>query len=327
MSDSDSVAPDFSAAGGIPSLEDLRIFLAVARAGSFRSAASQLFTSQPSLSRAVARLEQTLGASLLERGPRGVVLTRGGEVLTEGARRILDATAALRQEVLRPDSQSLHIGATATSARTFLAPFLAEWIPQHPDIRLSAIEGTDDQLQERLRNNECDAAVISAKPASGFERLKLNTVQVMAMIPLGHRLSTTTDPVSVLDLVPETLLLNGRGFPSTNLLLYAMEVAGHSPTIVFECSAGQTLAAAAEAGMGIAVFGDTTNVHGLNVVARPVFDAGGAPLRFDLHISWNSLAPAIVRDFCIALATSHQVVRDTDQDQDGVAAAVQSFRE
>lgn len=307
MSDSDSVAlAGLQITGGIPSLEDLRLFLAVARAGSFRAAASQLYISQPSLSRAVARLEQTLGTSLLERGPRGVVLTRGGEVLTEGARRILDATAALRQEVLRPDSQSLIVGATATSARHFLAPFLSEWIPQHPDIRLSAVEGNDDQLEERLRNNNCDAAVISSKPTSGFEQLKLDTVQVMAVIPTGHHLGSTTDPISVLDLVPERLLLNGRGFPSTNLLLYALEIAGHTPTISFECSAGQTLAAAAEAGMGIAVFGDTTYVRGLNVVARPVLDSGGSPLTFSLHISWNQLAPATVREFCVALATYHR---------------------
>ncbi len=307
MSDSNSFAPTgYPTGDGTPSLEDLRIFLAVSRSGSFRSAAAQLFISQPSLSRAVARLEQTMGTRLLERGPRGVVLTQGGEVLTQGARRILDSVAALRQEVLRPDAQSLRIGATATSARSFLAPFLSGWIPQHPDIRLSAVEGDDDRLQDRLRNNECDAAIISAKPVAGFERLKLNTVRVMATVALSHPLSATTDPISVLDLAPEKLLLNGKGFPSTGLLHYAMEVAGVSPLVVFECSAGQTLAAAAEAGMGIAVFGDTTNIQGLNVVARPVVDAGGAPLNFGLHISWNSLAPTMVRDFCIALATYHQ---------------------
>lgn len=284
----------------------------MSRAGSFRAAAAQLFISQPTLSRAVARLEQTLGASLLERGPRGVVLTRGGEVLAAGARRILDATAALRQEVLRPDSQSLVIGATATSARSLLTPFLAEWIPEHPDIRLSAVEGNDAQLEERLRNYDCDAAVISSKPTSGFEQLKLTTVDVMAVIPFGHRLSATHDPVSVLDLAPERLLLNGRGFPSTDLLLYAMEIAGHRPITSFECSAGQTLAAAAEAGMGIAVFGRTTSVQGLSVVPRPVLDSGGTPLKFSLHISWNQLAPAIVREFCIALATFHQQQRHQD---------------
>lgn len=310
MSDSNTVAlNEFSTSAGIPSLEDLRVFLAVSRAGSFRSAAAQLFTSQPSLSRSVARLEQTLGARLLERGPRGVVLTRSGEVLVDGARRILEATAALQHEVQKPDSQSLKVGATATSARSYLAPFLSKWIPEHPDILLTAIEGNDDQLQGQLRNNECDAAVISAKAITGFERIELDTVQVMAMIPMGHELSRSDGPVSVVDLGPETLLLNGRGFPSTNLLLYSMDVAGITPNIVFECSAGQTLAAAAEAGMGIAVFGDTTNIQGLNVAARPVHDAGGSPLTFNLHISWDSLAPALVREFCVALATFHRARR------------------
>lgn len=292
--------------GASVSLEDLRVFLAVARAGSFRAAAAQLYLSQPTLSRAIARLEATLGTEVLERGARGVELTRSGQVLVTSARRLLDAADSLRHEVLRPDEQALSIGATAASARTFLAPYLSEWIPANPSVRLSAIEGNDSTLRSRLETGDCDAAITSARLPDRFAQMPLVSVPVLARIPLNHPLAEAAGPVSVIELAPETLLLNGSGFPSTDLISYAMEVAGLHPRVSFECSSGQTLAAAAEAGMGIAVFGATTDIGGTAVRSRPVHDASGTALAFDLSVVWNKRGPDTVQEFCVGLATFHR---------------------
>lgn len=285
-------------------LDDLRMFLAVARSGSFRSAANQLFVSQPTLSRAVARLEAHLETSVLERGPRGVVLTEAGEVLVEGARNVLDAAATLKRDVARPRSESITLGATATSARSILAPYLSEWIPEHPDARITAIEDSDTQLLSRLENGDCDAAIISARSSQRVESLRLGSVQVNAMVPRGHRLAAGDGPVSVVDLGSEPLLVNGDGFPSTIGLLAAMEKAGATANIAYQCSAGQTLAAMAEAGLGVAVFGATAILRGFALDSRPVVDGGGRPLTFDLYIAWRrGVASQLVRSFAIGLAT------------------------
>ena len=116
MTDSNSVSltPSEPEVRDTLSLDDLRIFLAVARSGSFRSAAAQMFISQPSLSRVVARLESQLGTQVFTRGPRGVVITESGEVLLSGARRLLDAAATLRREVATPMATTMKIGATTT---------------------------------------------------------------------------------------------------------------------------------------------------------------------------------------------------------------------
>jgi len=303
MSDSHLVSGDTGSTTPI-SLDDLRIFLAVATSGSFRSAASQLFISQPTLSRAVARLELQLGTTVLARGPRGVILTDSGSVLVEGARTVLEAAAALKRDVASPRAESIRVGATATSARSILAPFLTDWIPQHPFARISAIEDSDVQLQARLENGDCDAAILSTDSSARLDTLKILTVQVLAMMPIGHRLASTAGPVSIVDLAQEPLLLNGRGFPSTNLVLPAMEQAGITPEIVYECSAGQTLAAMAEAGLGVAVFGDTTNRSGFSLAQRPVVDGGGAPLTFNLYIGWRrAAATPLIKEFAVGLAT------------------------
>lgn len=211
-----------------------------------------------------------------------------------------------------PDTLSLRIGATATNARKYVAPYLSEWIPSHPGVRMLAISGTDAKLRSRLENGDCDATILSVRPQGRFERIHLETVHVRAVLPNTHPLATTTEPLRVLDLAEEPLLVNGPGYPSHDLLLRAYEVAGIQPRIAFECSVGMTLAAAAEAGMGVAVFGQTTSTEGMSVVSRPLLQAGGDPLTFDLFVTWPTGAPRFTADFCVGLATFHRTHPTTD---------------
>src|SRR4051812_11671310 len=71
-------------------LKDLHTFQAVAETGSMVKAAQRLALSQPAISKAIAEMERTLGASLFERGGRGVELTESGFLLMERGRVIFD---------------------------------------------------------------------------------------------------------------------------------------------------------------------------------------------------------------------------------------------
>lgn len=70
-------------------LRHLRYFVALADAGSFTQAARQLFVAQPTLSQQIRRLEEIVGALLLQRGRDGLRLTRAGTVLLEASRNVL----------------------------------------------------------------------------------------------------------------------------------------------------------------------------------------------------------------------------------------------
>lgn len=296
--------PKFESGDGLV-LEDLRVFLAVARSGSLRATAQQLFLSQPTLSRSLARLEEALDVPLFVRGPRGVILTTAGESLIPRARTVLDAAAELQRSLSDERQFKLSIGATATSARTILAPYLAKWIPLNPNVQLKAIEDSDTMLLERIENGECDVAVVSSDRPLKIESLLLGPVQIRAYFPREHRLANSSEPVTVAELSKEQLLINGSGFPSTIRLLDAMERGGLTPQVVYQCSTGQTLAAMAQAGLGVAVFGSTTVLDGFELVSRPVVDSAGDPLRFDLYVVWKKTSTsALLTDFAAGLATS-----------------------
>lgn len=276
---------------------ELRAFLAVAEKGGFRAAAQTLFTSQPSVSRSIARLESELGVPLFERDRSGTTLTAHGQALRNGVPGILSAVDRVRAETIGQQTTTLRLGAASTAAATFLAPFLSTWIPRHPELRIVMLHDGAIALRTRLENDECDAAIIAAPIPRSLLHHHLGTVHLVAAIPPSHRLAETEDPLAVSELHREQILVNGATFLTTQLLTAACQLAGAEPEIVYQCDVAQTLAALAEAGLGIAIMGDN-ELRGPQLVRRLLHSGDGSVLSFDLHVAWRrdaQLAPGALR--------------------------------
>lgn len=151
---------------GVASLDDLELFLAVARELSFARAARELGVPAATLTRRIQRLEQRLDAPLLRRSTRRVRLTDAGALLlerAEGPRR--DLREAL--ECLAEDSEAprgrLRLTLPADLARLWLAAPLAEFAARHPEIRLelSLTGRLVDLVEEGF-----DLAIRAARPES-----------------------------------------------------------------------------------------------------------------------------------------------------------------
>ena len=91
-------------------LEQLRIFTAVAKSGSFSLGAKKLYISHSTTSRAVAALEEELGVRLLERDNHVLGLTKAGEVLLEEAQRIDDVVRVAVERVRAARDQDSNKG-------------------------------------------------------------------------------------------------------------------------------------------------------------------------------------------------------------------------
>ncbi|RYG88064.1 LysR family transcriptional regulator [bacterium] len=120
-------------------LDDVRAFLEVARNGSFGAAGRTLGTSKSMVSRRVVRLEKSLGAQLLSRTTRGVVVTEAGQTYTAHAERALaeleSGKEAVRQEGGEVDGL-LRIAAPLSFGTAHLAPVIAELALRHPRLRV-----------------------------------------------------------------------------------------------------------------------------------------------------------------------------------------------
>lgn len=269
-------------------LSGARALVAVFEHGGFNAAAEALSVAQPSLSRSVQQLEAELGVRLVERGPWGIRPTGAGETFYEGAKRILEAVAEVEAAVSGRWTETIRLGAAATAAGSFLAPRLSSWLRVHPTARLVMIEAGASQMRYRLEKRECDLGIVAGPVPDQFEHRYVTTVTVQALLPARHRLAASEPdaPLPVNELHREVVVTNSDDFLSNQLLRSACRLAQVEPDVVYQCSVGQTLAALAESGLGIAIMGDSVDLRGYDLPRRPVQGHDGRLLSFTLHVAW-----------------------------------------
>ncbi|MFA7440292.1 MAG: LysR family transcriptional regulator [Sphingomonadaceae bacterium] len=144
--------------------DKLRLFDAVATAGSFTEAARRLQLSQPALSRQIIALEDSLGAKLFHRHARGLALTSEGEQLRETTQRITDelerAKTGIEASRNRPTGE-IKVTTTVAFGSTWLSRHIGDFLRKYPDIRVSLLLGDEER---DLSRHEADCAVRFHKP-------------------------------------------------------------------------------------------------------------------------------------------------------------------
>ena len=158
--------------------DKLRIFQAVADAGSFTHAGETLKLSQSAISRQIGALEEQLGVMLFHRHARGLILTEQGELLYRTARdmaaKVNTAEALLRANQDKPAGR-LKIHATVGFGSTWLTAQMHEFITMYPDIDVSLVL-SDNELDLGMR--EADVAIRMVMPRQpGLVQRHLLTVR------------------------------------------------------------------------------------------------------------------------------------------------------
>jgi DNA-binding transcriptional LysR family regulator len=135
------------------SLRVLNVFMRVAETGSFSAVARELRTTQPSVSRAVAQLEKSLGARLLTRTTRNVALTDVGRALYERAgppvRELGDLAAELQAGSTAPRG-TVKLAAPASLGRHLVLPVVTAFVNEFPQVKvdLSLTDRSVDLVEE-----------------------------------------------------------------------------------------------------------------------------------------------------------------------------------
>lgn len=139
--------------------DDLRIFLAVARTGSISGAAKQLGVQHSTISRRMRKMEQTLGARLVERKKAGYELTSAGENVKQAALRVETEVLGVDGVVLGKDSNlvgPLRVTAINNMASTVLMPMFSSFSQAYPRVDLHiVVSNIDSSLAQR----EADVAI------------------------------------------------------------------------------------------------------------------------------------------------------------------------
>jgi molybdate transport repressor ModE-like protein len=148
---------------------DLNLVLAICRSGTLSGAAKSLGINYTTVFRRINAIEKKLEVRLFDRQPTGYVMTEAGEVMKRSAERIDEEVVALSREILGKDLRlqgTIRITAPEGVALRLLAPHLAAFCTQHPDITMELI-ATSSPL--RLSKREADLAVrVTSKPPDAY---------------------------------------------------------------------------------------------------------------------------------------------------------------
>src|SRR5690554_4956529 len=144
--------------------DKLRIFHAVAEAGSFTHAGEVLNLSQSAVSRQISALEESLRVPLFHRHARGLILTEQGELLYKTAHEVfarLSMTEAQLLESKQKAAGPLRVTTTVAFGSTWLTPRVREFLNLYPDIELTLVV---DDAELDLAMREADVAIRMNQP-------------------------------------------------------------------------------------------------------------------------------------------------------------------
>ncbi|AUY49174.1 LysR family transcriptional regulator substrate-binding protein [Streptomyces sp. CB01881] len=193
-------------------LAQLRALIAVADAGGFGAAASELGISQSAVSHAVAALERTLGAPVLHRTAPARPTPLGEQILPH-ARTAVASAAAVRTIATRHSgglTGTVRLAAPTTVCQGLLPGLLRDWRAAHPRLTVSVFEGEDDELAVWLEAGTVDAAVLVDADPVPPGSVALGADSMHALLRRDHPLAGEP-AVDVADLEDDDFLLSEGG--------------------------------------------------------------------------------------------------------------------
>ena len=235
--------------------DNVRVFLAVARAGQFVAAARRLKLDHATVSRRVAALEAALGARLFERLTTGARLTSSGERFLAAAEAMESAFLQAQTEVSGVDVEltgDVRIGAPDGFATYYLAGALRDFVARNPGLRLQLAPAP--QLTP-LARREVDVVVGLDKPEEGRFVARKLTDYSLGIYASAAYLDAHEAPREASDLARHRLIGYVEEYAFSTALDYVRELYDGAPT-QFECASGVTQFEALRAGLGLGVVHD-----------------------------------------------------------------------
>jgi DNA-binding transcriptional LysR family regulator len=245
-------------------LKSLTCFRTIINAGSATAAATQLGLTQPGVSRLLALLEKQIGFQLFERSKGRLIPTQEALLLykeVDLALQSIERVQQLAKNLHDADFGELRIVSPPSFAEFFLSQVIAEFIHEHPNVRISLDSHSAESAKEMVALRAVDCGFVKMPvdhPALDCEPLvRARTICVM---PTKHRLAKQKT-ISVADLDGEPLIMLAKGRPSRLQIDDAFRGAGVRMNIRIETHTVGSACALAGNGTGIALVNEMLAVR------------------------------------------------------------------
>ena len=260
--------------------DKLKIFHAVAEAGSFTNATINLNLSQSAISRQIQSLEQDLKVQLFERHARGLVLTENGDYLFKSAHEIISKLKDVETNLSGHKDKlngKLIVTTVVSFGTTWLTPRIKEFMDLHPEIEIELIF---DDKELDLSTRQADVAIRMRRPK------QLNLIQ-KKFVDFNYHIYGSNDylekngyPKTLKDLDKHKFITYGRGAPSPvynpDWVLKIGTKEGKKRKSMMKVNSVYGLLLAVQSGVGLAALPDYI-AHGVSNITKVLPDEPGKP--------------------------------------------------
>lgn len=265
-------------------IRQLRFAIAAADHGSFYRAARALDIDQSTLSRAILKLERSIGMPIFDRSRAGVTTTLAGTAFIRGAKPMV-ATADKLVAMMRAAGQGraggLRLGHNGSVSAGNLRATLMNWHEANPDVEIECVEADRRVLLAGLDTGEIDIAILmGAAGHDGFRCETLWSERMLVALPASHPLAER-DIVHWTDLRSERFLLHAAdpGPEMRDMLLGRLAVSGVKPDIRMQSSSRESILSVLGGGAGVSIVCEgSTGARYPDVVYRPIHGEQGPAL-------------------------------------------------
>ncbi|WP_257901771.1 LysR family transcriptional regulator [Saccharothrix obliqua] len=211
---------------------------------------------QPTVSRWLAAMGESLGAPVVTRAGRRVRLTRAGRLLADAADRalaVLEAGHRVAVEDVDPARGTVALGFLHLLGRTLVPELVRGFRTDHPDVRFRLVQGSRQVVLDHLERGVVDLALVAPPPdVPGLAHAVVREQELVLVLPPGHRLAVRA-AVRVAELAGEDFVGLERGYGLRQITDDLCAAAGFTPRPAFEGQDSETVRGLVAAGLGVAL--------------------------------------------------------------------------
>lgn len=278
-------------------LRHLRYFSAIVQWNGYREASRRLYVAQPSISQAVADLEEELGIKLFSREGRVARLTAEGKIFYEEALKTLaqaERSITTAQRAAKGEIGRLGIGFMGFTACPFLPDLIRKYKTRHPGVALRLVEDVPSGQDNAFDHGEIDIAFtrpLSADRRAHYETRLLFSEPLVAALPKDRKVRGKR--IRIADLAGERFIVFQRSSSPEvfDTIVRVCNDNGFSPRLQNELNNMNSVLATVEAGEGVAIIpASARNLRADNVA---FFRLQPDDVRIDFVAAWLRKEPAV----------------------------------
>lgn len=271
-------------------LREIQYFSEIIKQGSFSKAAESLFVSQPTISNVVKELEKELGTKLMIRTTRKFELTDSGKLLLKYSENLSNSLSHFQEElndINRGHKGTIKMGVFTSVGTEILTKIMADFYSNYPDINITFVEDSADNLKRSLFQGELDLVVVSLPTSEEFVSFPFLEGDLQLLVHEGHKLADR-QKVQWQDLKDEKFIMFREGFTVYDMIMWETARSGFTPDIICETSQWKFILELVSFNLGIAVLPQSTLTpimvkhKGINVIPL-----GSPEVHWEIGIGWH----------------------------------------